>query len=68
MSEPPAAAPVVSNWNLPNALTTLRIWPCPGLRRVLLMDDDDSVMWRLVAWVIFALAVVTDKVDGDLAR
>ena len=68
MSESPAAAPVVSNWNLPNALTTLRILLVPVYGWFLLGHDYDSVMWRTLAWVIFAIAAITDKVDGDLAR
>jgi CDP-diacylglycerol--glycerol-3-phosphate 3-phosphatidyltransferase len=58
----------VSNWNLPNALTTLRILLVPFFGWALLMDGGDSVLWRCVAWAIFAVAMVTDKVDGDIAR
>ena len=60
--------PVPSNWNLPNALTTLRIVMVPFFGWALLVDGGDSVVWRVVAWVIFVLAMITDKVDGDLAR
>jgi len=62
------ASPQVSNWNLPNALTTLRIVAVPFFGWALLVDDGESVTWRIVAFVIFALAMVTDKIDGDLAR
>ncbi len=58
----------VSNWNLPNALTTLRILAVPFFGWALLVDDGRSPGWRWVAWVVFVLAMVTDKVDGDLAR
>ncbi len=58
----------VSNWNLPNALTTLRILAVPFFGWALLIDDGRSPGWRWVAWVVFVLAMVTDKVDGDLAR
>ena len=57
-----------SNWNLPNALTTLRIAAVPFFGWALLMDDGESTTWRVVAWVIFVLAMVTDKIDGDIAR
>ncbi len=57
-----------SNWNLPNALTTLRIVAVPFFGAALLMDDGESITWRVVAWVIFCLAMVTDKIDGDIAR
>ena len=59
---------VVSNWNVPNALTTLRIVLVPFYGWALLVDGGDSVTWRCVAWAIFFVAMVTDKIDGDLAR
>jgi CDP-diacylglycerol---glycerol-3-phosphate 3-phosphatidyltransferase len=62
----PATPP--SNWNLPNALTTLRILSVPFYGWALLVDGGDSVTWRTVAWGIFFLAMVTDKIDGDIAR
>jgi CDP-diacylglycerol--glycerol-3-phosphate 3-phosphatidyltransferase len=57
-----------SNWNLPNALTTLRIVMVPFFGWALLVDGGDSVLWRCVAWVLFGIAMITDKVDGDIAR
>jgi CDP-diacylglycerol--glycerol-3-phosphate 3-phosphatidyltransferase len=57
-----------TNWNLPNALTTLRIVMVPFFGWALLVDDGGSVLWRTVAWLLFALAMITDKVDGDIAR
>jgi CDP-diacylglycerol---glycerol-3-phosphate 3-phosphatidyltransferase len=62
----PAAPP--SNWNLPNALTTLRILSVPFYGWALLVDGGESVTWRTVAWGIFFAAMVTDKIDGDIAR
>jgi CDP-diacylglycerol--glycerol-3-phosphate 3-phosphatidyltransferase len=59
---------VPSNWNLPNALTTLRIVMVPFFGWALLVDGGDSVTWRVVAWVLFVAAMITDKVDGDIAR
>jgi CDP-diacylglycerol--glycerol-3-phosphate 3-phosphatidyltransferase len=58
----------VSNWNVPNALTTLRILLVPFYGWALLVDGGDSVTWRCVAWFIFGIAMVTDKIDGDIAR
>ncbi len=66
MSEAPTTVP--SNWNLPNALTTLRIVMVPFFGWALLVDDGSAVGWRIVAWVLFSLAMVTDKIDGDIAR
>ena len=60
--------PAPSNWNLPNALTALRIVMVPFFGWALLVDGGDSIVWRVVAWVIFVLAMITDKVDGDIAR
>ena len=60
--------PRVSNLNLPNALTTLRIVMVPFFGWALLTDGGDSVLWRCVAYAIFALAMITDKIDGDIAR
>lgn len=57
-----------SNWNLPNALTVLRIVLVPFFGWALLHDGGDSVTWRVVAWAIFFVAMVTDKIDGDIAR
>ena len=57
-----------SNWNVPNALTVLRIAMVPFFAWALLVDGGDSVLWRCVAWLLFVLAMITDKIDGDLAR
>ncbi len=72
MTEEPVSAvtqrPVASNWNVPNALTTLRIVAVPFFGWALLIEDGRSAGWRWVAWAVFVLAMITDKVDGDLAR
>ncbi|HET9501614.1 MAG TPA: CDP-diacylglycerol--glycerol-3-phosphate 3-phosphatidyltransferase [Marmoricola sp.] len=57
-----------SNWNVPNALTTLRIVLVPFFGWALLTDGGDSILWRCVAWAVFVVAMITDKIDGDLAR
>lgn len=57
-----------SNYNLPNALTTLRIVLVPFFGAALLMDGGDSIAWRMAAFVIFVVAMITDKIDGDIAR
>ena len=58
----------VSNWNVPNVLTTLRIVLVPFFGWALLVHGGDDATWRLVAWAIFFVAMATDKIDGDLAR
>ena len=57
-----------SNWNVPNALTTLRIVMVPFFGWALLTQDGHSAGWRWVAYALFAIAMITDKIDGDLAR
>ena len=58
----------VSNFNIANVLTTLRIVMVPFFGWALLQDGGDSATWRWVAFAIFAVAMITDKIDGDLAR
>ena len=57
-----------SNLNIPNILTTLRIVLVPFFGYALLQDGGDSIGWRLTAYAIFVVAMITDKVDGDIAR
>jgi CDP-diacylglycerol--glycerol-3-phosphate 3-phosphatidyltransferase len=57
-----------NNWNVPNALTTLRILMVPFFAWALLVDDGQSTGWRWVAFGLFIAAMITDKIDGDLAR
>lgn len=57
-----------SNWNVPNALTTLRIVMVPFFGWALLVDGGESNGWRWIAYALFAIAMITDKIDGDLAR
>jgi CDP-diacylglycerol---glycerol-3-phosphate 3-phosphatidyltransferase len=58
----------VSNWNVPNILTTLRIAMVPFFGFALLQEGGDSITWRLVAFALFVGAMITDKIDGDIAR
>lgn len=67
----PAATPVApsaSAWNLPNALTVLRILMVPVFLWLLLSESGDSAPHRWWAAVVFSLASLTDWLDGDLAR
>ena len=68
MSEAAAQQDKPSNWNVPNILTTARIASVPFFAWALLIDDGDSITWRCVSFVIFVAAMITDKIDGDLAR
>ena len=58
----------VSALNLANALTVLRLLLVPVFAVMLLHDDGQSTAWRIWAWAVFAIACVTDSIDGDLAR
>jgi CDP-diacylglycerol--glycerol-3-phosphate 3-phosphatidyltransferase len=61
-------SPRPSDWNLPNALTVLRILLVPLFGWLLLYDDGAHPWWRFWAWAVFIAAAVTDWVDGRVAR
>ncbi|MDK8763359.1 CDP-diacylglycerol--glycerol-3-phosphate 3-phosphatidyltransferase [Corynebacterium sp. MSK218] len=54
--------PEVSNWNLPNILTSVRILFIPLFAWLVLGGHD---WW---AFGCFVLLMITDKLDGDIAR
>lgn len=58
----------VSVWNIANGLTVLRLVLVPFFAITLFHNDGRHTGWRVLAFVIFALASLTDLVDGDLAR
>jgi CDP-diacylglycerol---glycerol-3-phosphate 3-phosphatidyltransferase len=64
----PEPSPPPSNWNLPNALTTLRILLVPIFAWVLLMDSGHDNSTRIWAFAVFLVAILTDKIDGEIAR
>ncbi|MEJ5915457.1 CDP-diacylglycerol--glycerol-3-phosphate 3-phosphatidyltransferase [Pseudokineococcus sp. 1T1Z-3] len=57
-----------SAWNVANALTVLRVLLVPLMGALLLVEGGQDAGWRLAAFAAFAVAIATDKVDGDLAR
>jgi CDP-diacylglycerol--glycerol-3-phosphate 3-phosphatidyltransferase len=57
-----------SAWNLPNALTLVRLVLVVPFVWLLLYDGGDSSAARVGAGIVFVLASVTDFFDGDLAR
>ena len=66
-----ASGPVTglgSLWNIPNMLTILRLLIVPVFAALLLADGGHDPKWRAVAWATFALAMITDLFDGELAR
>lgn len=68
MNETTTGAPAPSSWNLPNALTVLRILLVPVFVVLLLAANGDDAVLRIWAFVVFAGAMVTDWIDGTLAR
>jgi len=63
----PPAAPETSPWNVPNALTAFRIILVPVFAWMLLVHPDQP-WWRFLTAVIFTVAILTDTLDGYLAR
>ncbi|SDK49756.1 CDP-diacylglycerol--glycerol-3-phosphate 3-phosphatidyltransferase [Arthrobacter sp. ok362] len=59
-------------WNLPNILTMLRIVLVPFFIWFLILDapglQAQNGIWRWAAAFVFAVAIYTDKLDGDIAR
>jgi CDP-diacylglycerol--glycerol-3-phosphate 3-phosphatidyltransferase len=58
----------VSAWNVANALTVFRLLVVPVFLVFLLHGDGTHPGWRIAATVAFAVASVTDRLDGELAR
>ncbi|MEB3068916.1 CDP-diacylglycerol--glycerol-3-phosphate 3-phosphatidyltransferase [[Mycobacterium] vasticus] len=54
--------------NLPNALTTMRLLLVPVFLVALFAQHGHDTNTRIVAFVVFAVAIVTDRLDGALAR
>lgn len=63
----PLAEPETSPWNVPNALTTIRIILVPVFAWALLAHPYDG-SWRFGTAVLFTVAILTDTLDGHLAR
>lgn len=63
-----AVAAPPSNWNIANACTALRLVAVPVFTALLLHDDGRDTGWRIAAAAAFAIAILTDRVDGELAR
>ena len=59
--------PEGSSVNVPNALTALRIVLVPVFAWMLLAHPDEPG-WRLATAAVFLAAILTDSLDGHLAR
>ncbi len=65
----PAATPApASAWNVANALTALRLVLVPVFGWLLLAGGGEQPGLRILAAAVFAVAAVTDRIDGELAR
>jgi CDP-diacylglycerol--glycerol-3-phosphate 3-phosphatidyltransferase len=54
--------------NIANVLTGVRLVLVPVFLVTLFVDDGRSIDWRLAAFGVFAVAALTDRLDGELAR
>lgn len=64
----PVARIAPSAWNIANALTILRLLLVPVFGWLLLWGDGHDASTRWWAFAVFAVAMVTDRIDGDIAR
>jgi CDP-diacylglycerol---glycerol-3-phosphate 3-phosphatidyltransferase len=60
-----AQVPIV---NIANILTVTRLFLVPVFLLALFVDDGQTTEWRLGAFLVFAVASITDHIDGRLAR
>lgn len=60
--------PAPSNWNLPNLLTVVRILLVPVFLVLLVGQGGVDPTWRVWAFFVFVVAMLTDWIDGALAR
>jgi CDP-diacylglycerol--glycerol-3-phosphate 3-phosphatidyltransferase len=65
IADPPSPA---SAWNVANGLTMLRLLLVPVFIVTLFHGSGHLAGWRVVAWAVFAVASITDRFDGELAR
>lgn len=56
------------NFNLPNVLTSLRILFIPLFAFLVIRGGDEHLGWMWAAFGLFVALMITDKLDGDIAR
>jgi CDP-diacylglycerol---glycerol-3-phosphate 3-phosphatidyltransferase len=64
----PAASPPIPLVNIANALTMLRVLLVPVFGAFLIASDLTDSGWLIAATIVFAVASITDYVDGWIAR
>lgn len=57
-----------SAWNVANGLTVFRLVLVPVFVLALFARGGHTDGWRAIACLVYALACITDTIDGDLAR
>lgn len=62
------STPPVSNWNIANIITIVRMIATPFFVWMLLADAGDMGALRWAAAAFFVLAIASDALDGYLAR
>lgn len=65
IADPVSNVPVV---NIANILTVFRIVLVPVFLAALFAGDGHESGWRIAAWAVFAVAAITDRYDGRIAR
>jgi len=58
----------VSNGNIANIITVVRILLAPLFVWLVLLDGGEHGIWRFIAAALFIAAIATDGLDGALAR
>ena len=58
----------VSNGNIANIITVVRILLAPLFLWLVLLDGGEHGVWRMVAGALFIAAIATDGLDGAIAR
>jgi CDP-diacylglycerol--glycerol-3-phosphate 3-phosphatidyltransferase len=66
VSAPAAGPPPLLN--IANVLTGVRLLLVPVFLVFLMHGDGTDTGWRFAAFAVFAIAAVTDRFDGELAR
>jgi CDP-diacylglycerol--glycerol-3-phosphate 3-phosphatidyltransferase len=66
--EPALAPPPVPLLNVANVLTVSRLALVPVFLLTLFADGGHQTGWRLIATGVFAVASITDHLDGNIAR
>ncbi|MEE4545489.1 CDP-diacylglycerol--glycerol-3-phosphate 3-phosphatidyltransferase [Streptomyces sp. V4-01] len=62
------AVPQARLLNVANLLTMVRLVLVPGFVLLLVHGDGHDPAWRSFAWAAFAIAMITDLFDGEIAR